>query len=357
MPLRPLNDVGYIPLLSLRPSEMQALEELPERDKDTMFPLFLLRPWTSAHNLSSALSRLESAYGDRACIVSPCDPEPVENRRPVHDELDELRDAAHGYEAWCRFIEDHPNFVPAIQYTVPEEVGDETERLHELGRGMLVHVRQQAIPLVAELAERIAAHCNGGEDVCFLLDYEKFTIDLLGRQLMARGSVQSILEAAPASFVAISASSFPDSFTDLTSQEIYERIFYNGVNASLASERLIYSDRGSARAERASGGSGEIPPRVDYAQETQWKFFRAADTSDRRGSYRRQAQRLMRDDCWDPELRIWGTQMIERTGLGDAAAIGSQAKATAVRINIHLHLQTFYDDPEGKYETDEEWRD
>jgi hypothetical protein len=87
------------------------------------------------------------------------------------------------------------------------------------------------------------------------------------------------------------------------------------------------------------------------------EFFRASDATNRRASYEAQAQRLVDASCWDAQLRIWGTQMIERTALGDAAAIVSQAKAAAARINIHLHLQTFHDDPGAIHDTDEEWTD
>jgi hypothetical protein len=63
------------------------------------------------------------------------------------------------------------------------------------------------------------------------------------------------------------------------------------------------------------------------------------------------------EEVWDARLRVWGTQMIERTALGDPDAILSPARATATRINLHLHRQLFFDDPDGLYETDEEWMD
>jgi hypothetical protein len=49
--------------------------------------------------------------------------------------------------------------------------------------------------------------------------------------------------------------------------------------------------------------------------------------------------------------------MIERTAAGDTSAISSPARSTAARINLHLHLQSFYDDPAAAEETDEEWED
>ena len=54
---------------------------------------------------------------------------------------------------------------------------------------------------------------------------------------------------------------------------------------------------------------------------------------------------------------LWGKQMIERTAYGDEGAISSPPKATAARINIHLHQQLFFGNQAGLYDTDEDWSD
>jgi hypothetical protein len=120
---------------------------------------------------------------------------------------------------------------------------------------------------------------------------------------------------------------------------------------------LIYSDRGSARVERQQGGGGAPAPRIDYPLQLDWDFFRSDDRVGFAG-YQQQSQRLMataRTGPWNPSLRVWGTQMIERTAAGDTSAIGSPQKATAARINLHLQLQTFHDEPEAAEDTDEDW--
>jgi hypothetical protein len=138
-------------------------------------------------------------------------------------------------------------------------------------------------------------------------------------------------------------------------QDIYERVLYNEIQKQDLQE-LIYGDRGSVRPEQLSGGG--IPyPRVDYALDSRWYFFRAEMPQSGLGAYTREAQRAMRSPVWDARLRIWGTQMIERTALGDPAAISGTQRAVATRINIHLHRQLFHGDPIGLYETDDEWTD
>lgn len=357
MPLRDLSEEAYIPQLSLRPAEMQALEELPEKVKDNLLPFFSLSSWVSARTLESSLNRLEDAYGSRSYFINVCDAEYIEKRRDVHDELDELRVSANGYRAWCDFVEEHSNFIPAVQLEEPDQFVRQTERLYGLGRGLLIPIKEGAFPLSRNLAQRTAQITNQGRDVCFFLDFGKAANDILTKQMTTTAIVDSIFAAAPRCHVAISASSFPDSFVNVATQDIYERRLFDGVKAAAAVKRLIYSDRGSARIERRGGGSGIIPPRIDYAERAQWSFYRADDPGDKFKDYQKQAKRAMKSSAWDPNLRLWGTQMIERTALGDKTAISSQQKATAVRINLHLHRQLFYNRPGDAYDTDEEWRD
>ncbi len=146
-------------------------------------------------------------------------------------------------------------------------------------------------------------------------------------------------------------------FTDRTEQEIYERRFFNEVREQLPGSNLIYSDRGSARAERQNGGGGAPAPRVDLATVGQWGFFREIDVGDRDQAYFDAATRAINSPYWDEDLHVWGTQMVQRTAAGDETAIVSPARSTAARINIHLQQQLFYDDPNSKYDTDEDWSD
>lgn len=353
--LRDLDEIAYMPLLSIRPAEMLALESLPERDKDLMLPIFRLQPWVGAHRLESALARMSDAYGDRPCFATLCDPDVVASPRPVHEQLDALRSPANGFSAWCDFVEARDNLIPAVQLTDVGEFDVQIARLRNLDRGLIVLVEQDAFQFLRAIASRTAAATEGGRDVVFLLDWGRQTRHLLLLQAEAVGYIRSIREVAPHARIGLSASTFPEGFTAITNQDIYEREFFQAVRQH--ADRLIFSDRGSARAERQTGGGGAPAPRIDYARSRQWDFFRSDSADDRPSAYQFQAQRLMNSAIWDRDLRLWGTQMIERTALGDESAITSPARATAVRINIHLHQQLFFDAPSSLHETDEEWTD
>jgi hypothetical protein len=259
--------------------------------------------------------------------------------------------------------------VPAVQLGDLSQLNLQIKRLKSLGRGLRITIQPDVFPIIPKFVETVSEQTEGGEGVCFFLEFGKGGKDLLFRQVEVTAYVNQIIELAPYAFVSQSGSSFPDSFVNIDKQDIYERLLFDGVLLNIKNKRFIYSDRGSARAERQSGGGGTPSPRIDYAQSQCWSFYRdespidpVADfdkrRSDRLKAYIAQAKRVVRaDGIWDPALRLWGTQMIERTALGDDQAINSTSSSTAARINIHLHRQLFYDDLGSMYETDEEWTD
>lgn len=360
MALKEFAAVPYIPLLCVRPAEMRALEELPDRSKDLMLPYMFLKGWATAHYLDSALSRIEDAYNKRPIILD-LDPDTSASgaRRPVHDELATLRDPTNGYKAWTDFVSARHNMIPSLQLTTDQaQMALQIQRFAELERGIVVRVPESAFLGVPGLAEDIAKNAPNSE-VCFVLDYEEATRDILNRQAIAISTASRVLEKIPNCFISISASSFPTDFVGKVRQEIYERDFFNGLLSLLPSGQAIYSDRGSARAKQQNGGSGSPTPRIDFAGTGLWSFFRqeVAEGEDTIDAYVTAAKRAMADVCWDSKLKVWGTQMIERTALGDDEAIVSPMRSTAARINIHLQQQLYYSLPDDRYDTEEDWED
>lgn len=345
------DDVPYLPILSIRPAEMRALEELPNITKDRLLPIIHLRPWVNAHRLESAIGRIAEAYGNRRVVIAMGDREQA-SERPVHAELEALRQPAHGFQEWCEFFESNERCIPAIQFS-PEVPQEEAQIAHLFGmdRGLVVIVERQAFSRLDVIAQRVGERSAGGQGTCFVIDFGIASSDYLQVAAIATSYIHIIREHAPAAHVALSASSFPDSFKGRDDQPIYERRLFDTMPSH---DRLIYSDRGSARVERQTGGGGQPAPRIDYPLFDLWDFYRSDDLTGFAG-YQQQARRLMGTDIWNPDLRVWGTQMVERTAAGDTSAIGSPQKATAARINLHLQLQTFYGALGAAQDTDEDW--
>lgn len=338
-----LPSCGYIPILSVRPAEMKALEELPEHDKNTILPVFLIRPWTTSNELRNTFSKLAEVYGPRTWI-GDFDPNyslalPEGETKQVHEELKALQDPKNGYENWCSFLELKPNIIPCVQLSSRAEFGKQLRQLNRLGRGIVVRLPKQLFGLLGTLLAELSL--ESPSECLMILDYGQVSVTDLPSVAQASGLVQAIASQVPSCRVAISATTFPDSFAGLSEERIEERAFFARIVKASGNASLIYSDRGSAREERRQGGGGPPVPRIDYPLWDSWRFYR----EDEEDGYQVAAKRLMRDrNVWNPFIRIWGTQMIERTASGDRFAIQSPVRSTAVRINLHLHRQIFYSD-------------
>lgn len=170
--------------------------------------------------------------------------------------------------------------------------------------------------------------------------------------------IQQIIKFLPEAKFIISGSSFPDSFESIASQNICEKNIFEEVSKHITINQIIYSDRGSARAEKLQGGAGSSYARVDFPLFKRWNFYRSEESGASLQNYADQAARALKSRNWDPNLQIWGTQMISRTAAGDEFAIKSAKTATATRINIHLHKQAFQSKHNpGYYDTDDDWSD
>ncbi|MBS1070369.1 beta family protein [Gluconobacter cerinus] len=351
--LRNFETVNYLPILSVRPAEMRALEELPEKTKDLLLPVVHLRPWMSAHQLDAVIGRIKDAYDDRPIIIGMSSKED-KGTRPVHHDLDRLRKSDNGFEEWCCFMREHENYIPSVQFSPDTSYeNQQIQSLYELGRGIIFIVPRRAFGALSILASRVSERTHGGQGVIFILDLEKTRATDLVEATARAPQIADIKLKCPHCFVSISGSSFPETFAGTEDQEIFERRLFNLLPDK---NRLIYSDRGSARCESQKGGGGTPAPRIDYPLRDEWYFYRSEDATGFSG-YQEQAQILVRDRIWNPNLRVWGTQMIERTASGDSSAISSPGRATAARINIHLQRQTFYEDPALAEDTDEDWQE
>ncbi len=64
------------------------------------------------------------------------------------------------------------------------------------------------------------------------------------------------------------------------------------------------------------------------------------------------------EEIWNGHLQIWGEEQIIETARNQDIGIDSPQKNISARVNIHLHLQAFYDTPDlGSLNLDEDWQD
>jgi T4 beta protein len=348
------SDFSYVPIVAVRPAEITALEELRPSDKDAMLPYMILRPWLTARQFESVLAKVEAVRSRRPIVIDLTTEPFIETRRPVHDEIDRLRNPENGYRNFFDLIEANENFIPSLQLAAPQEVTEQVRRFISLERGCVVRFTEPTFRFSRQIAE-LFIRVRDQTTVKFVLDYERQSRDLLTRAAGAIGVIEGLREVLPNCFVSVSASTFPENFVGLARQEIFERQFYDEVFQQIGYRNVIYSDRASVRAESLGGGSGHPAPRIDNALRTNWQFFRIADADDRDVAFQQAAEAAMESKDWE-DLGVWGTDEIVRTANGDGS-IASAARSTAVRINIHLHRQANFDDPSSAPGGEEVWSD
>lgn len=367
---------NYIPILAISPAEMAALEQLPDKDKDKLLPLFSLKGWATANKLENTLNRITKSISSRAWIADLDISFLTDNKvylftgdypdRPVFKELKELTNPYNGFENWCAFIERNENLIPCIRHESLENIENQIHRLSSLNRGLVFRINPTDSN--QEKHSRIinALNATKAKDVLIIYDletidrnYEEIINPLLSFMLEAKTSIQDLT-------LSVSATSFPNGFAKQNHghNSIYERVLFNKIIKKEELHPIIYSDRGSARALKQDGGSGTPPPRIDYPLKKDWQFVRqefdehVPDSKEKRKqAYVEIANEVINAPYWIPELRLWGTQQIELTAESNNFGIDSAMKSTAARINIHLFNQLHYNTEDSEINTDEEWID
>jgi len=366
----------YCPILSISPSETTALKELPDKDKDLILPIFPIKSWATAKQLSNAIDKVESSIGKNRKWIVDIDYEDLLNRpldkyRPVHHDIKKLTIPDNGYKHWCDFILEHPNTIPCLQLKTLSELPTQLNVLSSLKRGIVVILKRADIE--SKTYEKILPLLVDTTSLLVMLDLEQITKEQVDLKEQIKLYVLAIKAILPHALISVSSTSFPDSFGGYYkgTKSIYERALFDKLRVDI--DDLIYSDRGSARATKMSGGGGTPPPRIDYSCRNEWNFIRMefgdgtdflmhddpkiAAKNEKKELYTQISKEIMKEDYWEPELKLWANYIIELTSKGDDYGINSAQKATAVRINKHLYTQLHYDSINDIEDTDEDWVD
>ncbi len=368
-------DYTYAPILNVRPAEMTSLEELPEIEKNRILPVFPLKGWVGSENLVNTIKRIEKSIGARYWIADI-------NKSFLHDheeytdgsrnypravffEIEQLLSAENGYENWCSFISNTQNAIPTLQLGVLDNLDVQISRFADLDRGIVVRFQMKQMDRggVERVLETLRA--RRVDNLFLMFDFGQVDGSIVNNLSLIKAQIESGISGLGNPLVAFSASSFPSDFSGYNrgEQTIHERRVFNGLRNEISDCWLIYSDRGGTRANRLGGGGAHPSPRIDYPQKNVWYFLREefsdprAPTKEEKASlYSYLAQQIQKETYWQENLHVWGTQQIQLTAGGDDFGIRSPSRATAVRLNIHMHHQINYDAVE-MVNTDEEWVD
>ncbi|MEY0728098.1 protein beta [Providencia rettgeri] len=370
-----LFNFKYLPILSLSLSEMEALEQLPEKDKNLILPIFPLKGWMSSQLLENSLKKIKKTIGERKWIAYFDDEYLSGNKnflltgsypREVFYQLLDLKKSNHGYINWYNFLRDIPEAIPTVFLDDLSQLENQIQKLASLNRGLtfVFEVKNLALTSYNEIINIISK--LGITDLLFMYDLGTIGSEYNEYYQPLLNLIRKTNKIIPFARVSISGTSFPFNFAGYHKGEnsIYERLLFNKIKNSIDFYPTVYSDRGSARIEKQLGGGSLPPPRIDYALKNDWRFIRhefkdskLLEDGEKEHLYSLCAREIMQQEYWSKSLHLWGTQMIELTSKKEKFGINTPQKATAVRINLHLYTQLHYDYVLEEIDTDEDWED
>lgn len=356
-----IANLNYVPTLAIRASEMNGLERLPAPTKDRIQPVFLLAPWPNATDLMKAVDRIQKAFPSRPFFLDiDWDYEVTNPEVPAQVQWLELRDPANDYANWIGFIEGVAHASPCLQVaglTAPQ-ITNQILAFQEMGRSFAVRVELHRFP---ENIQDIVAAVNmvGSADYAILID-AGWVNDTLTTRATISGIIQNTFGDLDAQVpIVVSYTTIPKGFAEVEGTDFVEfdnRSLIEELKVSTNRQRIVYGDWGSTR-PREKGIASRPKPRIDLPLRNGWL---SARNRPEEWDFEDAAEEIMGSDYWlqVDGMGIWGEFMIRQTAVNPAVGINTPQKNIASRVNIHLHTQAFYNEPNiTGLNLDEKWED
>lgn len=356
-----VSNLNYVPTLAMRASEMNGLERLPAASKDRLQPNFLLAPWPNATELMKAIDRINKAFPSRPFFLDIDKYYEVTNlEAPAQQQWLDLQYLAENYSNWIGFIDTVPNASPCLQIVGLSKAGivNQIAAFQEMGRSFALRIDLNRFP--PNLPDAISAINEvGSADYAIIVD-AGWIADTQPARLRIANLITNQLSGIDAQIpFVVSYTTIPKGFAEVEGVD-----FVTFDNRDCLAEmiqltnrqRITYGDWGSTR-PREQGMASRPKPRIDLPARNGWLSARNKPED---WGYDDAADAIMESAQWQEVdgLGIWGEFMIRQTSINPALGIDTPPKNVAARVNIHLHIQAFYDAGNIKgINLDEQWQD
>ncbi|WP_276119850.1 beta family protein [Pararhizobium qamdonense] len=356
-----VSNLNYVPTLAVRSSEMNGLERLPSASKDRLQPNFLLAPWPNATELMRSIDRINKAFPARSFFLDIDRDYQITNIEVLsQQQWLELQDPANCFANWVRFIETVPNASPCLQITglSRAEIVNQIIAFQEMGRTYALRIELQRFP--SNLSEAIAALNEvGSADYVVIVD-GGWIADTQPSRLRIANLITTQLSGVDAQIpFVVSYTTIPKGFAEVEGADFTafdNREFLAELGHLTNRQRITYGDWGSTR-PREHGMASRPKPRIDLALRSGWLSARNKSED---WDFDDAAQVVMNSQQWEQVagLGVWGEFMIRQTAISPSLGINSPQKNVSVRVNLHLHIQGFYNDGDIRgINLDEQWED
>lgn len=356
-----VSDLNYVPTLAVRSSEMNGLERLPAASKDRLQPNFLLAPWPNAAELMRAIDRINKAFPARSFFLDIDRDYQITNIEVLgQQQWLELQDPANCYSSWVGFIETVPNASPCLQIAglSRAEIVNQITAFQEMGRTFALRIELHRFP--PNLGEAIAAVNEvGSADYAIIVD-AGWIADTQPSRLRIANLITTQLSGVDAQIpFVVSYTTIPKGFAEVEGVDFVafdNREFLAELVQLTNRQRITYGDWGSTR-PREHGMASRPKPRIDLAVRSGWLSARNKPED---WDFDDAAQMVMNSPQWQQVegLGVWGEFMIRQTAISPSLGINSPQKNVSARVNLHLHIQAFYNNGDIRgMNLDEQWED
>jgi len=359
-----MTDTTYVPIIKTSEAEMRAIENLSERTKDAVVPLFELTRSRACKTFKRGdifrrMEQLGVAFGEERRFFLDLTGDPSSR----NEQIESLQENAKGYKNWVRFLADlkvtFPRVVPVVQIS---DIGVSSEadfyaRIRQQVRALDDEFGQMAyrFPLFNydSFSRDLDEICSvaQGSHLAVIVDADFISRGMAEQYAIKAADVLGQLERFSLGGVVIAGTSFPQNPTEYGDEDTGDIHLEECKLFDLLSERtkarLIYGDYATVNPKRSpqAGGNGWVP-RIDMPVRKRIFYYRSRKSKVEHRydpAYIRVAKRVVADDRYAKAVRkideCWGIEQIELAADGYPQGL-SPSFWISVRMAIHITLRT-----------------
>ncbi|MDI2091640.1 beta family protein [Commensalibacter oyaizuii] len=351
-----LSGKSYVPILSLRPSEMNALEYLPDLAKDNMTPVILLAPWMNSKTLNQAIERVQRAFPGRSFILDIDRNYEIPSSSDINEAKQKWLDLSRAdgdCKIWYDFCNDFMNVVPCLR--VNSDIDQQLKNIQTTGREFSVRLTPDIYQSSSKMNVLISSLKQVDIPYSIIIDGEWVANPLLLAESHERVIRNYINQLGDNLIIVSSCTSMLKDFQDISGVKEFPFSNHNLVEqvARATNRKIIYSDWGSTRPREPARPLRQPLPRIDYpTTSNSWLIARDSDWT-----YKDAAKQIVSSANWDSNLKLWGLSLISATANGEEKGIDNPRTNTAARINIHLYRQSMLGIQNDGFDADAPWID
>ena len=338
----------YYPVLRTREAEMRGFQNLSEKDKSSIIPLFTLHPWPRGDFLTS-IDIVKNNIGNNLCFLDLPEYDEVkkksEENPSILEQYNNLISPENSFQNWINILKPHENVIPIIQ-TRNATINQTSKQVKEfLKYKSLIGFRIKSSQDVTKFISAISQLEENIDNIIIFVDEGFISRATLESKIQhSIHIINEITNEFKNPIICLLSTSFPispiseiqnkdDGEIEILEYELFSQVGFNYSD-------ILYGDYASIHAQvyDEQRFNGMAAPRIDYPLIYSWDIRRNKHAENRALGYQYIAESLIKDYSNIVDSSCWGEQKIAEAAKGNVFG-KSPSQWISVRVNIHLKNQ------------------